>query len=484
MISKIEIKKETRQILRINQFSLQQNKINFLFGESGIGKSLISKSIFDVFIEPILDVNFKTNIEDKELNDLRRNGFYIFQEASSSLNQEMTIKEQLDEGEIKNIELPDEIYKAIFPNFSNENYNNLIKRYPDAYQPSGGEKQRLLLVMLFKKYFAYINRNEKSALFVLDEAVANLDEKLRNKVIDIILFLYNEKKSTLIFISHDYSIIEYIADKHQKELKNSAFTELERINDIELVQKDFEVMGYLSWIKNIRKVPVKQTEVLLSINKSIQIYNMNLELRNANNSDEILFHKGNIYQIKAASGVGKTTFARVLNGSIKAEQFSMKIKGKSYTEKSSVAEWEKNLWGKEISMVFQQADEALNSEATVSQIFKRLNIKSLKKKSDIFSFLKSYFDNIDLQFVNKKIKNLSGGQKQRINLLRSIAVNTRFIILDEPLTGLDFRTVQLVLTLLKNLLKQDKSILLISHNESLFDRFIPEENIIYLENVC
>ena len=484
MRSKISIKKNKRHILEIDDFKIVNNKINFLFGESGIGKSLISKSISNVFIEPILNIDLTSGTNQETLDELRRNGFYIFQEASSSLNQEMTIKEQLEEGDIEKVDLPKEILTTLFPSHSEKNYNHLIKRYPDAYQPSGGEKQRLLLLMFFKKYISFLNIKDDNALFVLDEAVANLDESLRNKVIDILLFLYKDKNSSIIFISHDYSIIEYIAERHSEQIENCFFTELERHSATMLVQKDFEIKDYLSWIKNIRKVPVKEEQELISINPNISIYNMNLILKNLRKSEKIKLYKENIYQIKAASGVGKTTFARILNGSIKADRFSMNLRNKTFDQSSSLAKWKHDIWGKEISMVFQQADEALNPEGTVYQTFKRLRIKKLNTKNKVFHFLKTYFDNIEPHFLNKKIRTLSGGQKQRINLLRTIAIDTKLIILDEPLTGLDFRTVQLILTLFSDLIDRGKTILLISHNESLFDRVIPEENIIHLENVC
>ena len=75
---------------------------------------------------------------------------------------------------------------------------------------------------------------------------------------------------------------------------------------------------------------------------------------------------------------------------------------------------------------------------------------------------------------------LSGGQKQRLNLLRTLVLGTGLIILDEPLNGLDFNSVKKVLGLLDEKRAHGSALLMISHNEEIFEHFIDEENIYYL----
>lgn len=75
---------------------------------------------------------------------------------------------------------------------------------------------------------------------------------------------------------------------------------------------------------------------------------------------------------------------------------------------------------------------------------------------------------------------LSGGQKQRLNLLRSLLLDADLLILDEPLNGLDFTSMQRVLKLLQERMEEGKSLLLISHNEEIFDALVPPENVYYL----
>ena len=83
-------------------------------------------------------------------------------------------------------------------------------------------------------------------------------------------------------------------------------------------------------------------------------------------------------------------------------------------------------------------------------------------------------------FLNRKIRYLSGGQKQRLNLLRALVLEVPVIILDEPLNGLDFKSIMRVIDLLVEKKKAGSGILLISHNEEIFDSIIKEQSIYYL----
>jgi ABC-type multidrug transport system ATPase subunit len=84
------------------------------------------------------------------------------------------------------------------------------------------------------------------------------------------------------------------------------------------------------------------------------------------------------------------------------------------------------------------------------------------------------------QFINKKVKYLSGGQKQRLNLLRTLILTPDLIILDEPLNGLDFNSVRKVLSLLDEKRALGSALLMISHNEEIFENFIDKKHVYHL----
>jgi ABC-type multidrug transport system ATPase subunit len=117
----------------------------------------------------------------------------------------------------------------------------------------------------------------------------------------------------------------------------------------------------------------------------------------------------------------------------------------------------------------------------VKDIFRGLPLAKRKDRKFLIENLKIVFENgVDDDFLDQPVEYLSGGQKQRLNLIRALILETDIVILDEPLNGLDFITLQKVLSILQNRQEQGKSYLLISHNEEIIDRFVPTDRVYYL----
>jgi ABC-type dipeptide/oligopeptide/nickel transport system ATPase subunit len=134
-----------------------------------------------------------------------------------------------------------------------------------------------------------------------------------------------------------------------------------------------------------------------------------------------------------------------------------------------------------MTMVFQHADEALNPRSTVFDTFKGLPTKSMPTRDWVRRTLHELFEpDMADEILEREVSNLSGGQKQRLNLLRGLSLETGLIILDEPLNGLDFESSIRVLDLLRERQQRGNSILVISHNEEIFDSQVGDEGIYYL----
>ena len=168
-------------------------------------------------------------------------------------------------------------------------------------------------------------------------------------------------------------------------------------------------------------------------------------------------------------------------GLIKPEKFSAQIAGHPFNETTPDSFWPKYIWGKEAGMVFQHADESLNLRADIYQTFKALPLVKKLTPAAVAALLDPIFaEKVDAAFLKKKLFELSGGQKQRINIMRSLALNTKLTILDEPLNGLDFHSIQRILLLLEEKRRSGSAFLIISHNDDIFEKLIPAENIYYL----
>lgn len=89
------------------------------------------------------------------------------------------------------------------------------------------------------------------------------------------------------------------------------------------------------------------------------------------------------------------------------------------------------------------------------------------------------FVNISKENLANNVSNLSGGEKQRIAILRSLARESDFILLDEPTGNLDFENAKILFEKIQ-ILKKNKTILIVSHNLDLAKKY--GDRIIYLKN--
>ncbi|MBZ0312202.1 amino acid ABC transporter ATP-binding protein [Clostridium butyricum] len=174
---------------------------------------------------------------------------------------------------------------------------------------------------------------------------------------------------------------------------------------------------------------------------------------------------GEVIVIIGPSGSGKSTFLRCLNyletpdaGTIKIDDF--KIDAKNYT-KNNV----KELRSKS-AMVFQNFN-LFNNRTVLENVMEGLiTVKKMSKRESeetALSLLKKV--NMDMK-KDSYPKNLSGGQKQRVSIARAIAMNPEFILFDEPTSALDPEMVLDVLNLIKDLAKENRTMIIVTHEIS------------------
>lgn len=496
MIFDISIKSEERFIAEINKFELSENKITFLFGESGIGKSLLSKAIYGLLNPKELEIkindsNYSDYLHSSHVDSIKKNSFFVFQEPSSHLNPLERLSDQLNEGSLNFFEGEYDILKTLWDSKSDQSLKNILSIFPKPYRPSGGEKQRILLAMAFKKIQLWIKNNDQSnSFFVFDEPTGSLDNQYRNLFLSFLFELYNQKKFTANLITHDYSIISEVVKKYP-HLKDSVdFKELVS-EESKLKLEPFNHTIYLNWIESEKlenKLESFQNESknqeILRLESNLTVFNRNLTIysdSHCKTPSPLIINSGEMVYLKAPSGIGKTTVAKVVMGLYQSSNLSMVIHDFPFNQNTPHSVWRNQFWGTKIGMVFQHADESLNMNSTVRDSFKGLPVKTKLTDTYLTEFLNPFFGNkVDDRFLKTKIKFLSGGQKQRINLLRSMISNPELLVLDEPLNGLDFKTMLLVLDLIKKMQENGTGILLISHNEEIFDSLIPQKNIYYL----
>jgi ABC-type glutathione transport system ATPase component len=494
----VKISSNTNVIVSTENYQIFHNDIAFLFGESGIGKSMLSKAIYGLLDKNDFNVTinnkpYEIYLQDEYVKQILKNGFFVFQEPSSHLNPLIKISQQLKEGSLRYFSKEENILSQLWSNSDINKVAKILDVYPKPYRPSGGEKQRVLLAMAFKKIEIFLNNSNQNqkAIFVFDEPTGSLDNNYRNIFLKMLFEKYSKKHFTIIIITHDYSIISEIYQNYKNLIPNIHFLELRRKNsnhEVEIV--NFYAQEYLKWLEE--KAQKKETgsfseNQVLKFDSRFKIFGRNLAIfKDSSHTKEtdLVINKGEMVYVKAPSGVGKTTLAKVIMGLYLAQKFNMSLCGINFTQNTPLKIWAKKIWGKKATMVFQHADESLNLLSNVKEVFKGLPISQDVKNKSLLEILFELFDEkINEEFLNKKVGMLSGGQKQRLNLLRSLVLNTDLLILDEPLNGLDFLSVKKVISILEKRQKQGTGLLMISHNEEIFDNFIDEKHIYYLAEI-
>ena len=179
-----------------------------LVGESGCGKSTLGRAILGLRQLHQGSINFFENgeiINEKEYKKFnKKNNQIIFQDPFSSLNPRMSVgdivKEPLDiHTKLKSIEKTDRV-KKLFQMVGLD--ASLIHRYPHEF--SGGQRQRIGIARALAVSPKFI---------VCDEPISALDVSIQAQIIKLLKKLQLELGLTLLFISHDLSVVWYIADR-------------------------------------------------------------------------------------------------------------------------------------------------------------------------------------------------------------------------------------------------------------------------------
>jgi peptide/nickel transport system ATP-binding protein len=198
----------TLKILEDISFDVARGEVVGLVGESGSGKTTIGRSVLRL-IEPTAgEVRFDgtdiTRLSNGEMRRRRPRMQYIFQDPYASLSPRMTIGEILTEGlKIQGIGTRAErLERAKTALEQVELPADAIHRY--AHEFSGGQRQRIGIARALTLAPEFI---------VADEPVSALDVSIQAQVINLLRDLQQRLGLTMLFISHDLAVVEYICDR-------------------------------------------------------------------------------------------------------------------------------------------------------------------------------------------------------------------------------------------------------------------------------
>lgn len=183
------------------------------------------------------------------------------------------------------------------------------------------------------------------------------------------------------------------------------------------------------------------------------------------NINELEFNEGKIYGILGANGSGKSTLLDILA-----------LQDKAYTGELELTDGSQP---QDIS--YMQQKSYIFDISVLDNVLLGIRRTGLNKKQ-MESAAMEALENVGMtSFANKNATKLSGGEAQRVALARTLILNKKIVILDEPASAVDITNTDLIEKYIKNSNKENNNILILStHNPAQAHRICDE--IIYLKD--
>ncbi|MFD1626314.1 ABC transporter ATP-binding protein [Azospirillum griseum] len=459
-------------------------------GESGSGKTTAAMTLLG-YARPgcricggsvRVDGRDMVALSEKERATLRGTTVaYVPQSAAAAFNPAATIMDQVIEVTQIHKLMPVEEARhravALFRALSLPNPDSIGDRYP--HQVSGGQLQRLAAAM------ALIG-DPKVVIF--DEPTTALDVTTQVEVLRAFKDVTAKRRIACVYVSHDLAVVAQIADRIMV-LRHGEVQEIGSVDDIlhrPAHPYTKELLHAFHPDGGGRVVPTttSHTEPLLDISMLSAGYGP----PQPNGKPLVLAVKEVSLQVKPGtnlgiigeSGCGKSTLARAIAGILPACDGTIQFNGRDLWQSARQRSREQL---RDLQIVFQHADTALNPAKSIEEILGRPltfyhGLRGKARDARIDALLDMV--RLPRALRHRRPAELSGGQKQRVNFARALAAEPKLILCDEITSALDTVVAAAIIDLLKELQRElGLSYVFISHDLSVIEAICDEIVVMY-----
>lgn len=522
-------------VLHDISFSVNQGETVAIVGESGSGKSVSSLAILrllprlsaeytsgSIFFSPLGETpKDLLQLTEKEMQSIRGNRIgMIFQEPMTSLNPLYSCGNQVMEAILSHQNMDRKAARKktieLFEQVQLPNPARIFNRFP--HEISGGQKQRVMIAMAISGI---------SSLLIADEPTTALDVTVQQNILRLIRSLKNERKISVIFISHDLGLVSEIADRVLVMYKGR-IVEQNKVDQLfsdpqhpytrallacrPILHKKGERLPVVSDFLSVGKENIPEgsstrnpafktnriwttpAPVKDSINPLISVEHLNMwffadrNKQKKNNGiikavNEVSFEirERESMGLVGESGCGKTTLGRCILRLLEPTSGKVLFRGQNLFDSSQSG---LKRMRKDLQIIFQDPYSSLNPRIPIgSAIMEGMKVHEIGKnsadrKNIIINILEKVSLNADHYY--RYPHEFSGGQRQRIGIARAVALNPAFIVCDESVSALDVSVQAQVLNLLNDLKEEfGFATLFISHDLSVVRYFSDRIMVMY-----
>lgn len=439
---------ENKNMLEHVTLDIPAGECILLCGESGCGKTTVTKLVNGLIphftkidhMEGSVTVADQS-VTDLEVYELAKLVGSVFQNPKSQFFH-LDTDGELEFGPENQGVAPEEIRRAVERTVTQLGIESLMGR--NVFALSGGEKQMLAFASVYAM---------NPEIYMLDEPTANLDEDAIRKLREQIILLKKQGKTVVIaehrlfFLADIIDRAVYIRNGEIKQIFSGE--EFQALSDRERIS-----MGLRT---------IHQTELRLKSAGNIESTGSDADFglcvralscgykKSPAVFENLSFtaYPGEVLGITGHNGVGKSTLIRCLCGLLKEKGGSITLNGRGLKPKQRQ---------KACYLVMQEVNHQLFSDT----VFGECEQLGTADPEEIRLVLK-HFDLDAYEDVHPMA--LSGGQKQRLVVATAVLSGREVLIFDEPTSGLDYRHMMEVCRITKQLAKDGRIVLVVSHDK-------------------